>query len=69
LLVARGELDLAVQPNGQIWDFAATSLIVNEAGGSYSGVAGNRLPAAGPSIYARDEAFRQATLDAVGVRA
>lgn len=62
LLVARGDLDVAVQPNGQIWDFAATSLIVNEAGGSYSGVAGNRRPASGPSIYARDEEFRRATL-------
>jgi histidinol-phosphatase len=62
LLVARGDLDVAVQPNGQIWDFAATSLIVNEAGGSYSGVAGNLRPASGPSIYARDEEFRLATL-------
>ncbi len=62
LLVARGDLDLGVQPNGQIWDFAAISLIVNEAGGSYSGVAGNRRPGPGPSIYARDDEFRRATL-------
>ena len=62
LLVARGDLDVAVQPNGQIWDFAATSLIVNEAGGSYSGVAGNLTPGPGPSIYARDDEFRRATL-------
>jgi histidinol-phosphatase len=62
LLVARGELDLAVQTGGQIWDFAATSLIVNEAGGSYSGLSGNLRPGAGASVYAADEKLR---LDAI----
>jgi histidinol-phosphatase len=51
LLVARGDLDLAVQTGGQVWDFAATSLIVEEAGGRYSGLDGRREPAAGPSLY------------------
>ena len=45
LLVARGDLDLALQTNGQVWDFAATSLIVEEAGGSYRGLDGRRGPA------------------------
>ena len=66
LLVARGELDLAVQTGGQVWDFAATSLIVTEAGGSYSGLAGNLTPRAGASIYARDEKLRLAALDLIG---
>lgn len=62
LLVARGERDLAVQTGGEIWDFAATSLIVTEAGGSYSGVTGSLRPGPGASVYARDEALRLATL-------
>jgi histidinol-phosphatase len=64
LMVARGELDIAVQTGGQIWDFAATSLIVNEAGGSYSGLSGNSRPDAGASVYAADEKLR---LEAISV--
>ncbi len=63
LLVARGDLDVALQTGGQIWDFAATSLIVTEAGGSFSGLSGRRAPGAGASVYARTEPLRQATLD------
>ncbi|MGX6607238.1 inositol monophosphatase family protein [Micromonosporaceae bacterium Da 78-11] len=63
LHVARGELDLALQTGGQIWDFAATSLIVTEAGGRYSGLDGRPQPGPGASVYARDESLRQATLD------
>jgi len=58
LMVARGDLDLAVQTGGQIWDFAATSLIVTEAGGSYSQLSGSPRPGAGASVYARDDALR-----------
>ena len=53
LLVASGGLDLAVQTRGQIWDFAATSLIVTEAGGAYGGIDGIRGPRAGTSLFAR----------------
>jgi histidinol-phosphatase len=62
LLVARGDLDVAVQTGGQIWDFAATSLIVTEAGGSYSSVTGRREPGPGASVYAAGDALREATL-------
>ncbi len=63
LMIARGDLDLAVQTGGQIWDFAATSLIVTEAGGSYSSINGRLQPAAGASVYARSDALRRAALD------
>ncbi|MET0423902.1 MAG: inositol monophosphatase family protein [Actinoplanes sp.] len=63
LMVARGDLDVAVQTGGQIWDFAATSLIVTEAGGSYSGLTGNRKPGPGAAVYARDETLLGAALD------
>ncbi|MET7420999.1 inositol monophosphatase family protein [Dactylosporangium sp. NPDC005555] len=62
LLVADGRLDLAVQTRGQIWDFAATSLIVREAGGRYSGLDGRQAPDAGPSLFSRSAALHGATL-------
>ncbi|WP_433359741.1 inositol monophosphatase family protein [Actinoplanes sp. CA-142083] len=63
LMVARGELDLAIQTGGQIWDFAATSLILTEAGGSFSGLNGRTRPGPGASLYARSEALREAALE------
>lgn len=51
LLVARGELDLAVQTRGAVWDFASTSLIVTEAGGKYSGLDGDETPKAGVALF------------------
>ncbi|MEV6634613.1 inositol monophosphatase [Actinoplanes sp. NPDC051470] len=54
LLVARGDLDVAVQSSGYIWDFAATSLIVREAGGYYRTRAGDTRPGRGLSIFARN---------------
>jgi histidinol-phosphatase len=63
LMVARGDLDLAVQTAGQVWDFAATSLIVSEAGGCYHNLAGGSRPAAGSSLYARSEPLAQQALE------
>jgi histidinol-phosphatase len=62
LLVACGELDLAVQTRGKVWDFAATSLIVTEAGGRFSGLDGRQWPVSGPSLYARSTALHAAAL-------
>jgi histidinol-phosphatase len=61
-MVARGDLDLAVQTAGQIWDFAATSLIVEEAGGRYHNLAGGTRPAPGSSLYARSEPLAEQAL-------
>jgi histidinol-phosphatase len=62
LLVAAGELDLAVQTSGKIWDFAATSLIVTEAGGVYSTLDGSPRPGTGVSVYARSPELRDKAL-------
>lgn len=62
LLVASGELDLALQTRGEVWDFAATSLIVAEAGGCFSGLGGQTRPAAGPALFARSPALHAAAL-------
>jgi histidinol-phosphatase len=62
LLVAEGELDLAVQTRGEVWDFAATSLIVAEAGGCFSGLDGRAQPVPGPALFARSPALQDAAL-------
>ena len=63
LLVASGELDLAVQTRGEVWDFAATSLIVAEAGGCFSGLDGQSVLRSGPALFARSPALRDAALE------
>ncbi|GAA2715181.1 inositol monophosphatase family protein [Actinoplanes palleronii] len=52
LLVAQGDLDVAVQTSGQIWDFAASSVIIPEAGGVYRGLNGQERPGAGAFVFA-----------------
>jgi histidinol-phosphatase len=63
LLVAAGELDLAVQVRGQVWDFAATSLIVEEAGGRFSSATGGTHPVTGPAVYSAGGALHAAALE------
>jgi histidinol-phosphatase len=69
LQVARGDLDVAVQTSGMVWDFAATSLIVAEAGGVYRGLDGSRRPRPGPSVFARSGALAEAAIAAAGASA
>ncbi|WP_433131185.1 inositol monophosphatase family protein [Micromonospora sp. CA-240977] len=63
LLVASGKLDLAIQARGQVWDYAATSLIVEEAGGRYSGLDGQAQPTPGPALFARSGPMHAAALE------
>ncbi|MGC4814829.1 inositol monophosphatase family protein [Micromonospora sp. DT228] len=69
LLVASGQLDLAIQTRGQVWDYAATSLIVEEAGGRYSGLDGQTQPTPGPALFARSSLLHTAALDVLGAGA
>lgn len=62
LLVARGDLDLAVQTRGAVWDFASTSLIVQEAGGMYSGLDGDPRPRAGVAVFSANAELHERTL-------
>jgi histidinol-phosphatase len=62
LLVACGQLDLAVQVRGQVWDYAATSVIVEEAGGRFSGLDGWPQPSPGPALFARSGRVHAAAL-------
>jgi histidinol-phosphatase len=52
LLVAQGDLDVAVQTGGEIWDFAASSVIIPEAGGVFRGLRGQTRPDRGPFVFA-----------------
>lgn len=63
LLVAEGRIDACVQPGGGPWDLAATSLIVEEAGGTVSDL-GGRLDiwGGGPLLYTNG-AVHAAALD------
>jgi histidinol-phosphatase len=63
LLVARGDLDLAVQTSGYVWDFAANSVILTEAGGHYCMRDGSTRPGRGVSIYANSPAVRDRALE------
>jgi len=40
MLVASGRAEVVVEPQLRIWDVAATSLVVNEAGGRFSDLDG-----------------------------
>jgi histidinol-phosphatase len=60
LMVACGGLDLAIQTRGKVWDYAATSLILEEAGGRFSGLDGRSRPTPGPALFARSEALHAA---------
>lgn len=52
LMVAEGLVDAGVQPGGGPWDFAALTLIVEEAGGSFSDIAGKAdIYNGGPCLY------------------
>lgn len=42
VLVAEGSIDVALEPVGSIWDFAALQVIVEEAGGRFTDFAGAR---------------------------
>jgi histidinol-phosphatase len=44
MLVAEGAIDLACEPEVSLWDLAALSVIVEEAGGRFTDLDGNRGP-------------------------
>jgi histidinol-phosphatase len=62
LLVAAGELDLAVQVGGSIWDYAPLALIVAEAGGLFSRIAGQPEPVVNTMVYSNGEPLHSAAL-------
>ena len=47
MLVAEGAVDAAAEPEVSLWDLAALAVVVEEAGGRFTDLAGNRGPAGG----------------------
>jgi histidinol-phosphatase len=41
MLVAEGAVDVAIEPSLALWDMAALDIIVREAGGRFTNVAGS----------------------------
>jgi histidinol-phosphatase len=62
LLVAAGELDLAVQVGGSRWDYAALALIVREAGGAFARIAGQPAPVVNTMLYSTGEPLHAAAI-------
>jgi histidinol-phosphatase len=50
MLVAEGAADIAVDPSVSLWDLAAVSLIVEEAGGRFTSLAGEPTPDGGSGL-------------------
>ena len=56
LLVSEGVADACLQPTGGAWDFAAMALIVEEAGGRFSDLAGRHdVHGGGPVVYSNGD--------------
>jgi histidinol-phosphatase len=50
MLVAEGAADIAVEPEVSLWDLAAVKLIVEEAGGRFTDLAGKATPSGGSAL-------------------
>ena len=61
LFVADGRVDACVQLGGGPWDFAALAVIVTEAGGSFSDLAGAPdIYGGGPALFSNGRVHREA---------
>jgi histidinol-phosphatase len=50
MLVAEGAVDLAVEPEVELWDLAALQVIVEEAGGRFTDLGGTPTPGGGSAV-------------------
>ena len=50
MLVAEGAVDISVEPQLNLWDMAALDVIVREAGGTYTNIAGAPGPHGGNAV-------------------
>jgi histidinol-phosphatase len=50
VLVAEGAVDLAVEPEVQLWDLAVPQVIVEQAGGRFTDLGGTPTPAGGSAV-------------------
>lgn len=64
LLVAEGAVDVATEPELKLWDMAPLDIIVREAGGRFSSIAGVDGPH-GPDVIASNGLLHQDVIDAL----
>ncbi|MDK8896127.1 histidinol-phosphatase [Corynebacterium sp. MSK006] len=64
-LVAEGAVDLAAEPEVSLWDLAALSVVVTEAGGTFTSLEGTPGPHGGDAL-ASNSLLHQGALDALG---
>jgi histidinol-phosphatase len=50
MLVAEGAAELATDPEATLWDLAAVSIVVEEAGGRFTSISGAPGPGAGSGL-------------------
>ncbi len=50
VLVAEGAVDVSAEPEVSLWDLAALQVIVEEAGGTFTDLAGKRTPDGGSAV-------------------
>ena len=68
MLVAEGAAEIATDPEATLWDLAAVSIVVEEAGGSFTGLDGAPGANAGSGL-ATNGSLHAAALAALGVAA
>ena len=64
VLVAEGAVDVAAEPEVSLWDLAALQVIVEEAGGRFTDLAGNATPDGGSAVSTNGR-LHDATLKAL----
>jgi histidinol-phosphatase len=67
MLVAEGAMEIALDPVASLWDLAPMQIIVEEAGGRFSDLAGARRPDGGDAI-ATNGLVHEAALAVIGRR-
>ena len=50
MMVAEGLVDISAEPEVSLWDLAALQVIVEEAGGRFTSLAGEATPAGGSAV-------------------
>ena len=59
MMVAEGAAEIAVDPEVTLWDLAAVSIVVEEAGGRFTSLAGARRPGGGSGLASNGAAARR----------
>jgi histidinol-phosphatase len=68
VLVAEGAVDISAEPEVSLWDLAALQVVVQEAGGVFTDLAGNVRPDGG-SVLCSNGALHEEALELLAARA